>query len=49
MLEVFKSAPTIVFCLIICICKIIEVGLSSLKTVLMVKGQKFLATGLAFI
>jgi uncharacterized protein YebE (UPF0316 family) len=49
MLEIFKSAPTIVFCLIICVCKIIEVGLSSLKSILMVKGQRFLATGLALI
>ena len=37
------------FCLVICAAKIVEIGMSSLKTVLLVKGMKMQATLLAFV
>lgn len=47
--QILQQIWPIVFCVIICLCKIIEVTLSSLKTVLMVKGQRVFATILALI
>ena len=43
------SLPNIVFCLIICACKIVEISFSSLKTVFLVKGRKSFAACFAFI
>lgn len=47
--NILSSTPPIVFCIIIFVCKVIEVSLSSLKTVFMVKSQRLLATILALI
>ena len=38
----------LLFCGIICLAKIVEIGMSSLKTVLLVKGMRWQATILAF-
>ena len=43
------SLPTIVLCLVVCAAKIIEISIQSLKTCMMVKGQKLAAVGLGFL
>lgn len=48
MIEFLKSKE-ILFCFIIFICKLTEVSLSNLKTMLLVKGSKTKSTFLAFV
>lgn len=43
------SLPTILVCLLVCASKILEISIQSLKTVMMVKGQKSKAAMLGFI
>ena len=49
MSDFIAQLPTVVLCLLICTAKATEVALLSLKTVMMVKGERFKATILAFI
>ena len=49
MSEFLASIPPAAVCLIICIAKIIEITIQSLKTCMMVKGQRLKAAGLGFI
>ncbi len=49
MSEFLASIHPAVVCLIICAAKIIEITIQSLKTCMMVKGQKLVAVGLGFI
>ena len=48
-LDSLKEISPILVCLIVCAAKIIEISIQSLKTVMMVKGQRFKATLLGFI
>lgn len=41
--------PPIVVCLIVCAAKIVEISIQSLKTCMMVKGQRLKAAGLGFL
>ena len=43
------SIPPVAVCLIVCAAKIVEISIQSLKTCMMVKGQKAKAAGLGFI
>lgn len=45
----FLKSKEILFCFIIFACKVIEVSLSSIKTVFLVKGNRIKATVLAFL
>lgn len=49
MSEFLASLHPIVVCLIVCAAKIIEISIQSLKTCVMVKGQKLAATALGFL
>ncbi len=49
MSEFLASIPPIVVCLIVCAAKIIEITIQSLKTCMMVRGQRLKAAGLGFI
>ena len=49
MSEFLASIPPIVVCLIVCAAKIIEITIQSLKTCMMVKGQRVKAAGLGFL
>lgn len=49
MSEFLASIPPIVVCFIVCAAKIVEISISSLKTCMMVKGQRLKAAGLGFI
>ncbi len=49
MSEFLESIPPIVVCLIICVAKILEITIQSLKTCMMVKGQRLKAAGLGFV
>ena len=49
MSEFLQMLPPIVVCLIVCAAKIIEISIQSLKTCMMVKGQRLKAAGLGFI
>ena len=49
MSEFLASIPPILVCLIVCAAKIIEISISSLKTCMMVKGQRLKAAGLGFL
>lgn len=49
MSELLASLPQIAVCLIICAAKIVEISIQSLKTCMMVKGQRLKAAGLGFI
>ncbi|MBE6547586.1 MAG: DUF2179 domain-containing protein [Ruminococcaceae bacterium] len=44
-----ESLPVIVMCLIVCAAKIIEISIQSLKTCMMVKGQRLKAAALGFV
>ena len=48
MSEVLASLPPIVVCLLVCATKIIEISIQSLKTCMMVKGQRLKAAMLGF-
>lgn len=49
MSEFLASLPPIVVCLIVCGAKVVEITIQSLKTCMMVKGQRLKAAGLGFI
>ncbi len=49
MSEILSSLHPAVVCLIVCAAKIIEISIQSLKTCMMVKGQRLKAAGLGFI
>ena len=49
MSEFLASIPPVAVCFIVCAAKIIEITIQSLKTCMMVKGQRIKAAGLGFI
>lgn len=49
MSEFLASIPPIAVCFIVCFAKIVEISIQSLKTCMMVKGQRLKAAGLGFI
>ncbi len=49
MSEILASLHPIVVCLIVCTAKILEISIQSLKTCMMVKGQRLSAAGLGFV
>ena len=49
MSEFLASLHPAIVCLIICFAKIVEISIQSLKTCMMVKGQRLKAAGLGFI
>ena len=49
MSEFLASIPPIIVCFIVCIAKIVEITIQSLKTCMMVKGQRFKAACLGFV
>ena len=49
MSEFLASLHPVVVCLIVCAAKIIEITIQSLKTCMMVKGQRLKAAGLGFL
>ena len=49
MSELLKTMPHIAVCLIVCLAKIVEISIQSLKTVMMVKGQRVRAAFLGFV
>ncbi len=49
MSEFLASIHPIAVCLIVCAAKIIEISIQSLKTCMMVKGQRLKAAGLGFL
>ncbi|MBE6559440.1 MAG: DUF2179 domain-containing protein [Ruminococcaceae bacterium] len=48
-LETLRGISPILVCLLVCAAKIIEITIQSLKTCMMVKGQRLKAAGLGFI
>ncbi len=49
MSEFLASIPPVAVCFIVCAAKIIEITIQSLKTCMMVRGQRLKAAGLGFI
>ena len=49
MSEFLASIPPVLVCLIVCAAKIVEITIQSLKTCMMVKGQRLKAAGLGFL
>ena len=49
MSEFLASIPPIIVCFIVCIAKIVEITIQSLKTCMMVKGQRLKAACLGFV
>jgi uncharacterized protein YebE (UPF0316 family) len=49
MSALLEALPPIVLCLIVCATKILEISIQSLKTCMMVKGQRLKAAGLGFV
>ena len=49
MSELLASMPEILVCLLVCCSKIVEISIQSLKTVLMVKGERLKAACLGFV
>lgn len=49
MSEFLSSLPPVLVCCLICAAKIVEITIQSLKTCMMVKGQRLKAAGLGFI
>lgn len=49
MSEFLASIPPFAVCLIVCAAKIVEITIQSLKTCMMVKGQRLKAAGLGFV
>lgn len=49
MSEILASLHPILVCLIVCVAKIVEITIQSLKTCMMVKGQRLKAAGLVFL
>ena len=48
-LETLRGISPILVCLLVCAAKIVEITIQSLKTCMMVKGQRLKAAGLGFI
>ena len=48
MSDILSALPPIAVCFIVCAAKIIEITIQSLKTCMMVKGQRIKAAGLGF-
>lgn len=49
MSELLASMPEVLVCLLVCCSKIIEISIQSLKTVMMVKGERLKAACLGFV
>ena len=49
MSEFLASIPPILVCFIVCAAKIVEITIQSLKTCMMVRGQRLKAAGLGFL
>ena len=49
MSEILSSIHPAFVCIIICVAKIVEISIQSLKTCMMVKGQRLKAAGLGFL
>jgi len=49
MSEFLASIPPIAVCFLVCAAKIVEITIQSLKTCMMVKGQRLKAAGLGFV
>ena len=49
MSELLSLLPPILVCIIVCCAKIVEISIQSLKTCMMVKGQRLKAAALGFI
>ena len=49
MAELLASLPPLAVCLLVCLAKIVEITIQSLKTCMMVKGQRLKAAGLGFM
>ncbi len=49
MSEFLASIPPVLVCFIVCAAKILEITIQSLKTCMMVKGERLKAAGLGFI
>ena len=49
MSEILSSVHPVIVCLIVCFAKIVEISIQSLKTCMMVKGQRLKAAGLGFV
>ena len=49
MSEILGSIPPALVCLIVCVTKIVEITIQSLKTCMMVKGQRLKAASLGFL
>ena len=48
-LETLSGISPILVCLLVCVAKIVEITIQSLKTCMMVKGQRLKAAGLGFV
>ena len=48
-LNTLKEISPILVCLLVCVAKIVEISIQSLKTCMMVKGQRLKAAGLGFL
>lgn len=48
MSEFLEALPPVAVCLLVCAAKIVEITIQSLKTCMMVKGQRLKAAGLGF-
>ncbi len=48
MSEFLASIPPVLVCFIVCVAKIVEISIQSLKTCMMVKGQRMKAAALGF-
>ena len=48
-LETLRAISPILVCLLVCAAKIVEITIQSLKTCMMVKGQRLKAAGLGFV
>ena len=49
MSEFLSSLPPVAVCLLVCVAKIVEITIQSLKTCMMVKGQRLKAAMLGFV
>ena len=49
MSEFLEMLPPIAVCILVCVAKIVEITIQSLKTCMMVKGQRLKAAGLGFL
>ena len=49
MSDILNNLHPVAVCLLVCLAKIVEISIQSLKTVMMVKGQRLKAAGLGFV